>query len=411
MQNNIRETKVAIVYDWIDKWGGVERILLTLHEMFPDAEFFTSYYDNEKAIWAKNLKIRTSFIQKLPNFIKKNRLLSLLFYPYAFESFNFNEYDLVISVTSSFAKSIITQPKTLHLCYLLTPTRFLWSHREEYVKLSYLLFVNGYLEKLKKWDRVVSQRPDRIISISKTVAERCRKYYGRESEVIYPPFDRDYWSDLRSKIKNQKSQLRLSASMGEAKLQIKSKKYFLVVSRLEKYKKIDLVIRTFNELSNLNLIVVGKGTEEDKLKQMAGKNVQFLRDLSDQELGSLYSQAEALIIPQEEDFGYVSLEAQFFGCPVIFYDKGGASETVIDGEVGLSFVKQTTESLTGALERFSKMSYNLRQSTLRLGCQNIERFSRKIFEIDIKNIIMSNIKAQMSNPNVKSINLTKDKKI
>ena len=194
--------RIAIVYDWIDKWGGVERVLLTLHKMFPEAVFYTSYFDSVKAGWAKDLKIKTSFIQKLPDFIKKSRIASLPFYPFAFESFNFNEFDLVISVTSSFAKSIITQPKTKHVCYLLTPTRFLWSHKKDYLNnrlVSYL--VHGYLEKTKKWDYVAAQRPDKIISISQAVADRCLKYYKRRSEVIYPPFNIDYWREIKSKIK------------------------------------------------------------------------------------------------------------------------------------------------------------------------------------------------------------------
>lgn len=173
------DRKIAIVYDWIDKWGGVERVLLTLHKIFPEAVFYTSYFDPENAGWAKDLKIKTSFIQSLPGFIKNSRIASLPFYPFAFESFNFNEYDLVISVTSSFAKSIITQPKTKHICYLLTPTRFLWSHQKDYFKKN--IINNYYLKKLKDWDFVTTRRPDKIISISQTVAKRCLKYYHRQT--------------------------------------------------------------------------------------------------------------------------------------------------------------------------------------------------------------------------------------
>jgi len=358
--------KVAIVYDWLDKWGGVERVLLTFHKMFPKADFFTSYFDPRKASWAKDLKIKTSFIQRLPKFIRENRIISLPFYPYAFESFDFRDYDLVISVTSSFAKSIITQPGTKHICYLLTPTRFLWSHKDDYLK-RYTLFATRYTDYLKEWDLVTAQRPDKIISISETVKNRCKKYYHRESEVIYPPFDVGYWKNVKSKVKSQKS-----------KVQLKSKKFFLVVSRLEPYKKVDLAIRVFNKL-NKNLVIIGEGSEENYLRKISGKNIKFLSKLTDRELVSLYMNAQALLMPQEEDFGYVSLEAQFFGCPVISYKKGGASETVIESKTGIFFNNQTESSLRQAIERFSKIKYNLRQNVLKYGLSNIERFSKLLF--------------------------------
>ncbi len=223
--------KIAIVYDWIDKWGGVERVLLTLHEMFPQAVFYSSYYSPQKAGWAKDLKIKTSFIQKFPRFVRENRTVSFPFYPYAFESFNFNNYDLVISVTSSFAKSVITKPRTFHICYLLTPTRYLWMNEDLYIKNNFTRSVlSGYFQKLKEWDYVAAQRPDKIISISKTVADRCRKFYKRESEVIYPPFDIQYWEKIKYEILNSKSEI-------NSNFKIINKKYFLVVSRLEPYKK------------------------------------------------------------------------------------------------------------------------------------------------------------------------------
>ena len=357
--------KIAIVYDWIDKWGGVERILLTLHKMLPNAIFYTSYFDQETASWAKDLNIKTSFLQKFPSFIKKSRILSFPFYPFIFESFNFSNYDLVISVTSSFAKSIITKPGTRHLCYLLTPTRYFWSHQDDYLRnklINYL--VGGYLDYIKKWDYVTAQRPDKIISISETVRNRCLKYYKRDSEVVYPGFDLDYWQKIKLKINNEK-----------LKVQLKIKNYYLIVSRLEQYKRVDLAIKVFNKL-NKHLIIVGAGSQKDKLKQIASDNITFQSKLSDFELGNLYSNAQALIMPQEEDFGYVSLEAQFFGCPVIAYKKGGATETVIDGKTGIFFNRQKEMSLRRAIERFNRIEYNLKESILKLGLKNIERFSR-----------------------------------
>ncbi len=373
MSIGINYKKIAIVYDWIDKWGGVERVLLALHEMFPEAIFYTSYFDQKTASWVKDLNIKTSFLQKFPNFIKKSRILSFVFYPFAFESFDFSNYDLVISITSSFAKSIITKPGTRHLCYLLTPTRYLWSHEKVYLNnklIKYLL--SGWLNVFKNWDLTVSQRPDKIISISETVRERCRKYYKRESEVVYPGFDMKYWGNIKNS--------------SFAKASEDKQKFFLIVSRLEPYKKIDLAIKVFNKL-NKQLIIVGEGSQVDKLKQMAGKSIIFLSKLSDVELGNFYTNAQALIMPQEEDFGYVSLEAQFFGCPVIAYKKGGATETVIDGKTGIFFNRQEKISLRRAIERFSIIEYNLRTKVKEFGANSVERFSKKKF-IDnlIKNL-------------------------
>ena len=364
--------RIAVVYDWIDKWGGVERVLLTLHEMFPNAIFYTSYFDQETASWAKDLKIKTSFLQRFPDFIKKSRILSFLFYPFIFELFDFSNYDLVISITSSFAKSIITKPGTRHLCYLLTPTRYFWSHRDGYLSnklINYL--VGGYFDYVKKWDWIASQRSDKIISISETVRNRCLKYYKRNSEVIYPGFDIKYWKNIKDKILNIKTTDQISKIL-------KNKKYFLVVSRLEQYKKVDLVIKVFNKLNDI-LIVVGEGTEEAKLKKLAGKNIIFLSRLSDVELGIFYSNAQALIMPQEEDFGYVSLEAQFFGCPVIAYKRGGTTETVIDEKTGIFFNRQEEISLRRAIERFNRIKYNLRNKVRKFEMKNTERFSKERF--------------------------------
>ena len=371
--------KIAIVYDWIDKWGGVERVLLTLHEMFPKATFFTSVYNPLRAAWAKRLKIKTSFMQGLPGFIKKQRIISTPLYPFAFESFNFNEFDLVISVTSSFAKSIITQPGTLHVCYLLTPARFLWSHEKDYIRSPLARFLlGGYLDYLKSWDKTSAQRPDKIISISGAVKNRAKKYYGRDSGMIYPPFDTKYWT----KIKNAS----LDPSVASLLQDDLKGGYFLIVSRLEPYKKIDLAIRVFNKRKK-KLVIVGEGSEEKALKKISGKNIIFLSRLTDTELSVLYKNAEALIMPQEEDFGYVALEAAFFGSPVISYRKGGAREIIIEGRTGIFFDKQSERSLQGAIERFAKIKYNLRTKTKKYGHDNVKRFDKEAFKKKLKAIL------------------------
>ncbi len=362
--------KVAIIYDWLDKWGGVERVLLALHETYPQADFFTSYYDKKTASWAKNINIKTSFLQKFPGIIKKNRVLSFVFFPFAFESFNFSGYDLVISVTSSFAKGIIVKPGTKHICYLLTPTRYLWIQPKNYLTNKFIKFLlTPYFNHIKKWDYTVAQRPDKIISISQTVADRCRKYYKRQSEVIYPPFDEKYWKKISLKFKTQ-----------NLKLKLKTPKYFLTVSRLERYKKIDLVIRLFNQLDK-NLIVVGEGSQEKKLRKIAYKNIRFYSKLTDEELAYLYNHAQALIMPQEEDFGYVALEANFFNCPVVAYKKGGVCETVVENKTGIFFDQQTESSLASALERLEKISYNVTQEI------DFKKFSKNEFVNNFRRLV------------------------
>lgn len=361
---NLENKKIAIVYDWIDSWGGVERILLTFHEMFPKADFFTSYVDHDRAKWAKDLNIKTSFIQNLPNFIKKSRSLSFSLYPYAFESFNFNEYDIVISVTSSFAKAVVTKPGTLHICYLLTPTRYLWLYPEQYLSGWKRTVGKSYFNGMKQWDYIVAQRPDKIIAISQAVADRCKKYYKRTAQVIYPGLDIDYWK----KIQNKNLESRIT-----------DMKYYLVVSRLEPYKKVNLAVEVFNQTGK-NLVIVGKGTQSNNLRQLAKSNIQFISDFSDKELAVLYTQAEGLIMPQEEDFGYVSLEAQFFGCPVIAYGKGGALETIIENKTGIFFHQQTEIDLKHALEKYDKIKRILKQNLKEMGITNFEKYAYNKFK-------------------------------
>lgn len=345
-----KKKRIAIVYDWIDKWGGVERVLLHLHTLFPDAYFFTSAVDYKAAQWARHLTIHTSFLQSFPGFVRAQRALLLPIFPFAFESLQFDEYDLVISITSSFAKGIITKPDTKHVCYLLTPPRYLWSHINDYLPPILRLLGKPLHNHLKKWDTYASKRPDGYISLSKTTADRAREYYDLESPVVYPPFDTRYWNE---KQKEQKKPTQIDFS----------KPYYLWVGRMEAYKKPDLVCEAAKQINSHSFIFVGTGSLERYLKQKAPANCQFTGSISDKELSYLYSGAEALIMPQNEDFGYVSLEAQYHGCPVIAYRKGGACETIKEGISGVFFDEQTVPSLISVLERFQQISYNLRHST------------------------------------------------
>ncbi len=347
----------------MDKWGGVERLLLTLNEEFPDADWYTSYIDRENASWTKYLsgEVYTSFLQKLPDFLRKSRIFSLFLLPYAFESFDLSRYDLVISVTSSFAKGVITRPETKHICILLTPTRWLWGMTGHYIRSGW---ATPFLSKLRTWDYIAAQRPDTIISISNHVAKRCRTYYKRDSEVIYPPFDTEHWDAIVSEANKPE------------------KPYFLTVSRLESYKKVDLVVEAFQKIPQYDLIIVGKGSQKKSLQQIASENTTFLEDVSDIKLISLYKNAEALIMPQEEDFGYVSIEAQYFGCPVISYRTGGVSELIEEGKTGMFFDKQDSASVREAVADFKRDTYNLDDTK-----GIVRKFEKEIFIRKLHSII------------------------
>jgi glycosyltransferase involved in cell wall biosynthesis len=393
--------RTAIVYDRVNKWGGAERVLLALHEIFPDAPLYTAVYSKQKAQWANVFpRVVPSFLQKIPILNQHHELMGA-FTPIAFESFDFSVYDLVISVTSEAAKGIITNPGTVHICYCLTPTRYLWSGYEEYKvkppsKLGWIPFYN-YLSKpfigySRVWDKVASQRPDYYIAISSAVKERIKKYYERKSEIIYPPVDINKFEIRNSKFeKYNKKQI----SNLERIYKLKPKTYYLIVSRLVPYKKVDLALEAFSRI-NEKLVVVGTGSEEGKYKikyppslklRRAGKLEQqyvFTGFVKDEELAQIYSGAKALIFPQEEDFGITAVEAQAYGIPVIAYKKGGALDTVIENKTGIFFDKQTVDSLIDSIIRFNK--FNFKKEDL---LNNAKRFSKEVFKSKFEKFIES----------------------
>jgi len=346
--------KVALVYDRVNKIGGAERVLEALHEIFPDAPLYTAVYNPKTAPWAEKFNVIPSFLNKFP-FAKRSHEVYPWLTPLAFESFDFSEFEVVISVTSEAAKGIITKPKTLHICYCLTPTRYLWSGYEDYFKNEvFRFFTKPVVSYLRRWDKIAAQRPDVFVAISKNVQQRIKKYYGRDSEVIYPPVDIDKFPISNSQF-----------PIGE---------YFLIVSRLVPYKKVDIAIQAFNKLG-LPLKVVGTGREMGRLKRMAKKNIEFLGQLTDFQLLSYYQRCQAVVFPQEEDFGLVPLEAQACGKPVIAYRAGGALETVIERKTGEFFDKQTPENLEEIVKKFKPEKYKPEDCR-----QNALKFDIKIFK-------------------------------
>lgn len=353
--------KVALVYDRVNKFGGAERVLLTLHKIFPEAPLYTLVYEPKSAPWASVFKVIPTFINSFWLLRKKHEWLAP-FSVMAFESLDLKGFDVVISVTSSDAKAVITKPGQLHICYCLTPTRYFWSGQDQYaIDKKIKLIPKWLLQYFRTTDLLISKRPDKYIAISNEVKDRIQKYYHRESSVIYPSIDDKFYS----------KELAL----------VKKRKYYLVVSRLVPYKRVKLAIEVFNILKK-TLIVVGTGSELGNLKNIAEKTIKFVGSVDDTELIALYKNSKAVIFPQDEDFGLVPIEAQACGTPVIAYRKGGALETVIENKTGIFFDEQTTESLIKAINRFEKLNINP------IDCQNNAlRFNNAAFKKNFLNYL------------------------
>ncbi len=353
--------KVCVVYDRVNKFGGAERFLQSILKVFPSAPIYTLVHEPKTSTWAAGHKVIPTFLNKIPFLRVRHEILAPIA-PLAFETLDLSEYDLIISVTSSDGKAVITHPNQVHICYCLTPTRYLWSLFSLYkkdIKLKFLpRFVLNYFRFV---DKVLSHRPDHYLAISNEVKRRIKKYYERSSTVIYPPVSEDFF---------------VTKPVSK-----KGRGYFLVAGRLVPYKKTDLVIETFNKL-NEKLIVVGTGSELKKLKKMAGKNISFITNANDKKLKHYYSHAKALISPQLEDFGLIPLEAQSAGTPVISYKKGGALETVIDGKTGVFFNRQTPDSLLLAIKKFQKTKIDYQNCI-----KNAKRFNQKQFSKNLKDYI------------------------
>lgn len=328
--------KVALVYDRVNKFGGAERVLLTLHKIFPEAPLYTLVYDPQSAAWSKVFKVFPSFINNFKFLRNKHEWLAPIS-AFAFESFDLRNYDVVISVTSSDAKAVITKPGQLHICYCLTPTRYFWSGADQYAKDKKVKIIpKGMMNYFRTVDLLSSKRPDHYIAISEEVKSRIKKYYHRDSSVIYPSIDDKFYT------KNF-----IPDSERDA---------YLIVSRLVPYKKVDIAIKAFNKLKK-PLIVVGTGSEMSRLRKLAGPTISFTGAVSDDRLIDYYRHAKAVIFPQEEDYGLVPLESQASGTPVIAYGKGGALETILDGKTGVIFHDQTTKSLINAVNKFENMKF------------------------------------------------------
>lgn len=329
--------KVALVHDWLNQVGGAENVLVVLKEIFPEAPLFTTIYDRARmpAIM-RGWEIRTSALDRLPGIYRRHQA-ALPLYPFAWEQFDFSGFDVVLSNKSGFCHGIVTSPQTLHLCYCLTPTRYLWStenylQREGVGSLRRAL-LPPVLTALRLWDQNAARRVDGFAAISRAVQQRIRKVYRADSTIIYPPVNLERFQP---------------GETGD---------YFFIVSRLIPYKRIDLAVAAFSRLG-LPLVIAGDGRDRAALEAAAAPNVRFLGRVSDAELTRWMAGARAFLFPGEEDFGIAPLEAASAGVPVIAYSAGGALDTVIEGETGLFFHEPTAQSLAEAVQRFETMRFD-----------------------------------------------------
>lgn len=392
--NKQTEPAIALVYDKVNTaYGGAEHVLTALHEAFPKAPLFTSVYDRQTALWAKPFKVYASFLQKLPLAKKYHQLFTSLM-PIAFESFDLSAYDIIISITSAEAKGVLTKPGQLHICYMLTPPRYLYSHQEEYLDDHWFTrppilrqIARLLLRYQRWWDKAAAHRPDVIIPISKLVQSRIKAYYGRATEpVIYPPIPPIAANNRVPEI-----------------LPIQG--FYLTASRLVAYKKIDLAIEACQKLNKL-LVVVGDGLQANLLHQLAGaygiqrypgetlsdflgrghknrKLILFTGKVSSQDLYQLTTQSKALIMPGLEDFGITALQAVQLGKPVIIHEKSGAAELLSEPGQAIFIKHETPQALVTAITKLEEITFNIKP------LKNLDKqsfttqFSKKVYDLFI----------------------------
>ena len=339
--------KVAIVCDDLVQHGGAEKIVEAVSDIFPNAPIYTTIASKKwrKYFREKGRKITTSFLQKFPFVVKFNRYYSVFYYHVlAIESFDFSNYDLVFSISSRFAHLVVTGPSTKHICYLNTPGRMFWEPFDYFEKENFgvpgflkslaMFFVRPFIFLMRLVDFSAMKRVDLVVSNSKTTQARLRKYHGIGSSIIHP------FCGEPSHVQGREKE-----------------EYYLILTRLASWKRVDIALRACEKLGK-KLKVAGEGPDAKRLQSLAGKGVEFLGRVSDEEKWALLANCTALINTQKEDFGIVPLEAMAVGRPVIAYNFGGALETVIEGETGIFFEEQTAEALSKCIEKFEKMTFD-----------------------------------------------------
>lgn len=357
--------KIALVHDYLNQYGGAERVLEELHRLYPQAPIYTSVYD---APSMKNLgfddrgkDIRTSFMERLPLRDKLPRYYFTFLYPHAFSRFNLSGYDIIISDASYAAKYVTKKPGAIHICYCHTPPRFLYGYdTDSSTKMNWLERRLAGLWKvyLRRLDQRKARNVDIWIANSQSIRQKIYKAYGVQAEVIYPPVNLDRFKNMKT------------SDQG----------YYFVVSRLGEYKRVDVIVQAFNELG-WPLKVVGRGPQAEYLRSIAKDNVTILDALPDDQVTQMYADCHAFVLAAYEDAGITQLEAMACGKPVIALGRGGYLETIVDGQTGVFFDEQTPASLIEALQRFQKLTFNPQTIKAQAALFGPQEFQHKIAEV------------------------------
>jgi glycosyltransferase involved in cell wall biosynthesis len=361
--------KIALTYDWLTTMGGAEPLLLELHKLFPKAPIYTSVYDAKNLPAFKGIDVRTTYLQdRLPKSLRYKHTLWPVLRATAFRKLDLSEFDVIFSTSSAEAKAVRkTRPGQVHIAYIHTPTRYYWSHYEEFKKEfkfgAFTPFIRpvipAFVRAMRKKDLDSIKDIDIFIANSTVTQQRIKKYYGRSSTVVYPPIDVERFTPPPS-----------GPRAG-----------YIIWGRHVPYKRFDLAIEACNKLG-APLTIVGSGPDTERLKKLAGPTITFTGRVSDAELVRLAQSAKAFLFPNEEDFGMSAVEALAAGTPVIAYAKGGALDIVQDGETGVLFKQQTVESLIAAIKRFEGLKFS--PATLH---RKAKRFDKGLFDTKILKIV------------------------
>lgn len=362
--------KIAIVHEWFDKYAGSERVVEQFLAIFPDADLFAIVdFLPEKERWfIQHKTVKTTFIQDLP-FSKKHFRNYLPLFPLAIEQIDLRGYDLIISSSHAVAKGVLTHADQLHICYCHSPMRYAWDLYHQYLEEANLqkgikgLLAKFVLHYLRMWDYNSSNRVNEFVANSNFIRKRIKNAYNRTATTIYPPVDTEAF-----------------------RLETQKEDYYFTASRMVPYKRLDIIAEAFTQMPDKKLLMVGKGSEYEKIKAKAGKNITILPYLSFQELQQHMAKAKAFIFAAEEDFGITMAEAQACGTPVIAYKKGGASEIVIPNQTGILFEEQTALSVKNAVLDFEQKQSVFDPKEIR---KNAERFSIQVFRENFKSFVTS----------------------
>lgn len=365
--------KKAIIHEWFVNYAGSERCVESFTNLYPDADVYTLVdflSDEQRQRILKGKKANTSFIQKLP-LVKKGHRNYLPLFPKAIESFNLSKYDIILSSAHAVAKGVRKNKNQLHICYCHSPMRYAWDQADQYLKGLKGIFAKPFMNYLRKWDVKSAGNVDYFIANSHHIAEKIKRIYNREAEVIYPPVDVDNFE------------------IGQVK-----EEYYLIASRLVQYKRVDLVVEAFNQMPDKKLVVIGSGPEKNKIKSRASSNIEFLGYQPDHILKEYLQKAKAFVFAAEEDFGIIVVEAMACGTPVIALDHGGTGESIKDERTGIHFNEQTSKSIILAVNKFESLIDSFKP---RLVKEHSEKFSRQIFEEKIDNFVKDKYQLFSSN--------------